>query len=331
MEHDNGYKLLFSEPEMVIDLLKGFVGGAWLEQCDFSSLEKVSGSYVTDDLRSREDDIIWRIRMDDAHKGSSGWLHIYLLLEFQSTVDLFMAVRIQAYTALLCQDIIRAQNLKAGDKLPPILPIVLYNGKQRWQAPVQLGELIHPLPAGLERYNPKLGYLLLDEGSFSKDDLSGLKNLVAALFLLENSRTRQDITDVFLKLIDWFKAPGQESIRRTLIVWLNRVLLPNKAPNIHFAEFIDFQEGVTMLSETIDEWGKGLKAEGEAKGLAEGLAKGLAKGEAKLFLRLLTKRFGAVNPDLQEKIQTASPEQIEAWTDDIFQAGSPEELLTRTL
>ncbi len=45
MSHDNSYKLLFSHPEMVIDLLKGFVKETWVEQCDFATLEKVSGSY----------------------------------------------------------------------------------------------------------------------------------------------------------------------------------------------------------------------------------------------------------------------------------------------
>lgn len=32
---------------------------------DFSTLEKVSGSYVTNRLRDREDDIIWRMRWGD--------------------------------------------------------------------------------------------------------------------------------------------------------------------------------------------------------------------------------------------------------------------------
>ena len=95
MIHDNSYKLLFSHPEMVADLLKGFVKEPWVGQCDFTSLEKVSGSYVADDLRDREDDIIWKIRWGDE------WLYVYLLLEFQSSVEHFMAVRIAGYIALL--------------------------------------------------------------------------------------------------------------------------------------------------------------------------------------------------------------------------------------
>ena len=62
MDHDQSYKLLFSHPEMVTDLLRGFVREEWVEHLDFGSLEKVSGTYVADDLREREDDVSWRIR-----------------------------------------------------------------------------------------------------------------------------------------------------------------------------------------------------------------------------------------------------------------------------
>ena len=195
MSHDHSYKLLFSHPEMVVDLLKGFVQEEWVSQCDFSTLEKVGGSYVTDDLREREDDLIWRIRWGEE------WLYVYLLLEFQSTVDHFMAVRIMGYLALLYQDLIRAEKLGVQDCLPPVLPLVLYNGERRWNAPVNLEALIYPAPLELEKYRPKLSYLLLDEGRIAVQDLSGIKNLVAALFQLETSRSDEDLRVVVRNLL----------------------------------------------------------------------------------------------------------------------------------
>ena len=62
MDHDQSYKLLFSHAELVADLLRGFVCEDWVKALDFTSLEKMSSSYVADDLRSREDDVIWRVR-----------------------------------------------------------------------------------------------------------------------------------------------------------------------------------------------------------------------------------------------------------------------------
>ena len=96
MEHDHAYKLLFSHPQLVADLLRGFVREDWVQQLDLSSLEPVSGHYVSDDLREREDDCIWRVRWGQT------WLYVYLLLEFQSGIDPFMAVRIMTYLGGCC-------------------------------------------------------------------------------------------------------------------------------------------------------------------------------------------------------------------------------------
>ena len=51
--HDSGYKQLFAFPTMVEDLLRGFVREAWVDDLDFTTLERKNGSYVTDDLRER--------------------------------------------------------------------------------------------------------------------------------------------------------------------------------------------------------------------------------------------------------------------------------------
>ncbi|NWO07434.1 MAG: Rpn family recombination-promoting nuclease/putative transposase, partial [Alteromonadaceae bacterium] len=144
--HDHSYKLLFSHAEMVKDLLTGFVKEEWVKQLDYSTLEKVSGSYITDELRDREDDVIWRVRWGD------GWLYVYLLLEFQSTVDKYMAVRVMSYLGLLYQDLIRQKSLTPSGKLPPVLPIVLYNGDKKWSAARNVESLIETIPGGLEQY-----------------------------------------------------------------------------------------------------------------------------------------------------------------------------------
>ena len=86
MLHDPGYELLFSHARMVEDLLRGFVPEDWGQGLDFTSLEKVSASTVSDDLRERDNDVIWRVRWNGPH-GEGHWLYVYLMLEFQSRVD----------------------------------------------------------------------------------------------------------------------------------------------------------------------------------------------------------------------------------------------------
>lgn len=140
--HDSGYKLLFSHPRLVQDLITGFVQPDWLNSIDFNTLEPYKASFVTDDLRQRHDDSIWRLKFKET------WLYLYLLLEFQSSDDYFMANRVMTYVGLLYQDIIHAESLSKGDCLPPVLPIVLYNGLSNWSGPLNTAEKLLPATSG---------------------------------------------------------------------------------------------------------------------------------------------------------------------------------------
>ena len=242
-EHDKSYKKLFSHPQMIQDLLQGFVAEPWVEQVDFSTLETVKDSFVSDDWRERHDDIIWRVRW------GKKWLYVYLLIEFQSTIDNFMAVRIMVYIGLLYQYLIETQKFKATDKLPPVLPLVIYNGSKRWEVAFELSELIETVPGGLEKYRPQLRYLLIDEGAYGESQLTPLmKNLVAAIIRLENTRTRDNekevavaIKEVLVLLMDLLKDSELAPLRRDIVTWLLRVLLPKMYPISQFQKLQNYR------------------------------------------------------------------------------------------
>jgi predicted transposase/invertase (TIGR01784 family) len=324
MSHDHSYKLLFSHPEMVADLLRGFVHEDWVAQLDFGSLEKVSGSFVADDLREREDDVIWRARWGDQ------WLYVYLLLEFQSTVDPFMAIRIMVYVGLLYQDLIRTQPLKPGERLPPVLPIVLYNGERPWNAAEDIGDLIAEVPGGLERYRPSLRYLLLDEGRYPDSELAGLRNLAAAVFRIENSANHEALQRALDALIGWLQAPEQESLRRSFVVWLNRVVLSSKLPGVEFPELNDLREIRNMLAERVKDWSRAWKQEARAEGREEGrkvgrqegLEEGQKQGEFTMLVRLLELRFGPLDETARNRLDGADAETLLRWGERVLTAST---------
>ena len=131
----------------------GFIPDDWLHGLDYSTLEKVPGSYVSDDFQQREDDIIWKVKVGE------DWVYLYLLIEFQSRVDKYMALRIMVYIGLLYQDLIKRGDVLAEARLPPILPIVLYNGKQRWTSVTDVADLIPVVPGLVEQFKLTLsGY-----------------------------------------------------------------------------------------------------------------------------------------------------------------------------
>ncbi len=311
-EHDNAYKFLFSHARMVEDLLKGFVREQWVGQLDFATLEKVNGSYVSDDLRGREDDVIWRVRWGEE------WLYVYLLLEFQSSVDQWMAVRIMTYVGLLYQDLVRTGQIDSAAKLPPVLPVVLYNGEASWNAATDIGLLVQDIPGGLGRYRPRLRYLLLAERDFRDEDLESLNNLVAALFRLENSRNPEQLLQVVTSLLQWLGEPGQDSLRRAFTVWFGRVLFP-----AHFAEenqpaIEELHEVKTMLAERVKEWNR----QSMEKGMQKGLQQGLRQGARQILVRQLETKFGTIPNEIAHRLEQADEEQIMQWSERILTADS---------
>lgn len=54
MDFDGAYKTLFSNPEMIENLLRHFVQEDWVNHSDFSTLERVNASFVGDHLVRRQ-------------------------------------------------------------------------------------------------------------------------------------------------------------------------------------------------------------------------------------------------------------------------------------
>jgi hypothetical protein len=288
--HDDSYKLLFSHAAMVADLIRGFVREDWVSGLDLSTLEKVGGHYVSNDLRHRESDMVWRVRW-----GGERWLYVYLLLEFQSTVDPYMAVRLMTYVGLMYEDLIRQRALPSSGRLPPVLPLVLYNGYVRWGAALDVAELVEELPAGLERYQPRLQYFLLDEGRLAQQDLES-RNLAAALFQLEQSSSPQDIERVVVALLEWLK--GEGDLQRAFAVWLVRVLLPARLPGIEIPGLMDLQEIKSMLAERVMEWTHQWEQSGVEKARKEDLA-----AVRKVLVQQLMARFGPLPEGAQKRLE----------------------------
>lgn len=333
--HDQGYKSLFSHAQMVRDLLLGFVPQNWVKDLDFSTLEKYNDSFISDDLNERFDDVIWRIRF----RGQ--WLYVYLIIEFQSKPDAFMAVRLLTYIGLLYQDLIKAdETIRKRKRLPPVFPLVLYNGSTSWKAAQSLAELIEPMPEDLQAWQPSLCYKLIEERAYPDEALASLKNLVAILFRLENSKEIDQIARIIATLAPWVQEPENEGLRRAFVEWLNRIFLPARLPGQKIGPMHDLIEVQTMLAERVKEWTRQWKQEGFEKGEKKGREKGIREGrqagrqegrqegrkegESELLKRLLTKRFGVLPVWVVTKLENASTEQLEVWAERVFDAASLE-------
>lgn len=54
------YKQLFSHPEIVRDLVAGFLPAGWARQLEVGAFERVNASYTSDEGKARHEDVVWR-------------------------------------------------------------------------------------------------------------------------------------------------------------------------------------------------------------------------------------------------------------------------------
>ena len=347
--HDTAYKQLFSHPDMVRDLLRAFVPGTWVGDADFSTLTAVPASFVSDSNAptQRHADLVWKLRL------RSSWVYVYLMLEFQSRPDRLMALRMLVNQGLLYQALAREGHSGEQVKLPPVLPVVLYNGEALWQAPLALEDLLAAPADGLEQFLPRSRYVLLDAQRLALHQSWPVRNLAAALFRLESRRTPDDMRQVVEALLEWLDEETQDALRRAFAHWIKHLLRAHM-PAAEFDHVSALQEIRIMLADRIDEWFREAAAKGEREGLRRGFSQGIQEGRQKgrqegrqeglqkglqeglqeglglgqregqlLSLeRILCKRFGPVPAHIKARWQAADLAQIGVWIDRSIDAAS---------
>ena len=272
---------------MVQDLLRGFAARDWSGDLDLASLTPLPASFVSRDLRQRHGDLVWRVRFKDDR-----WLYVVLLLEFQSAVDRSMAVRMLTYTGLLYQKLIADGVLREHGGLPPVLPVVIYNGRRPWTAPADVSALIASGGgAALSRYQPSQRYFLLDEGRVGGADLpSG--NLVSALIALETNPDRVRAAALIEPLIELLQKQDDEELTAAFTEWVTQVLLPRRFRGSVSGPLPRLEEVRAMLAETVQEWTAEWVEQGREEGREQGIEQGRAEERA-LLCRQAARKFDA--------------------------------------
>ena len=137
---DPAYKILFSQPRMVEDTLRGYVAPDWYRELDFSTLVRMNAEYIGPELYNRIGDMLWRVGFSEGSPLGEPPLangerpYLLVLFEFQSAVDPDMAWRMHEYVYLLQRHQRGNGTLKAEGREPPVLAVVVYNGDRPWTA-----------------------------------------------------------------------------------------------------------------------------------------------------------------------------------------------------
>jgi hypothetical protein len=244
-----------------------------------------------------------------------------------------MALRMQVYVGLLYQDLVKRHELAPPARLPPVLPVVFYNGETAWNASEELRHLIAAGPDELESYQASQRYLLIDQHSIEPAALIGVQNLVAALFRIELSDSPQVLRSVLETLVAWLAGEEQASLRRSIADWICR-LQQREMRGETISEVKRLLEGEAMgerYQRKYATWADAIEDAGLQKGLARGREEGREEGKLLGYRvalkRLLAQRFGPVPAAAAMRIDEATEAEVERWVSGMLEAGSIDALL----
>ena len=242
MDNDTTFKRIFSYRIMVRELLDWFVGRLLggreiVDSLDLGKLRRASEQTVggsPDDLHRFAADIVWEAPfLESPDPDPKAWLELMLLWEFQRTPDHLMSLRVRNYVDGHHLDASRARARRFGatDRLPPVLPIVIYTGRERWTSARRVIDLVSPEPDA-EPERPDLssrrrglfagdGYLLLDIRRLGADDFDQ-DNAVSLLAELTNPRLEGATTGRLAGRLLEHLAGEDPDLSKVLFEWIRQ-------------------------------------------------------------------------------------------------------------
>ena len=110
--HDRYFREIFSDPDVVQDLLRNYLPPAAVETLDLTTLTLQQDSFVDEELRQHYTDLLYTVQQQ-----SGAPAHVYILLEHKSYADRLTSFQLLRYLVRVWETVAKTE---PGDHLPPI-------------------------------------------------------------------------------------------------------------------------------------------------------------------------------------------------------------------
>ena len=219
--HDHFFRKMMSDKTVACTFFEEHLPKDVLAVIDLTSLELQSSSYIDDMRKESIADMLFKTVVD----GHIAYL--YLLVDHQSRPDELMPFRLLKY---LCNAI--DQNLRetGSKRIPLILPIVVYHGKQPWNYSNAINDLVDAPRELVEAYFLKPFTLLdlskIDDAELKRKTWAGVMELTMKHIF---ARDMLPILKEIIPLINHLAQSDGKMLAETVLTYiLDRAELSNK-------------------------------------------------------------------------------------------------------
>ena len=196
---DVNNRIIFKNHTLCAQFLRDYIGLDIFKNVRPEDIVDVTEKYQKYLGISFDTDTVKRVHI----RGMEGDMPMYLisLIEHKSDVDYNVIMQLLQYMTCIWHDYevtMKNNNLgnaKSKDFLyPPILPIVYYEGKRRWSAPMSLGKRIF-MSDVFSAYVPDFTYKLINLHEYTNDELLSHEDEMSFLMMLNKIQSVDDFTE----------------------------------------------------------------------------------------------------------------------------------------
>jgi predicted transposase YdaD len=200
--HDKLFKSSFGERDTAEAFFRRHFPPAIVALIDWSILKLESGSFVDDELRASESDLLYRVALRATGKESTATeAYVYLLFEHQRREDRWIALRLLTYQTRIWQKHRAAHPMSLA--LPPILPMVLAQNNQAWSIAPRFHALFDLRSetgdfggSPLSRYVPEFTFGLIQLATLPFKEIAGTALGTITLRVLKAERTGELMSEL---------------------------------------------------------------------------------------------------------------------------------------
>ncbi|MBP7964208.1 MAG: Rpn family recombination-promoting nuclease/putative transposase [Caldilineaceae bacterium] len=277
--HDKLFRTVFSDPDEAESFLRAYLPSSVTERLAWETLALVETSFVDESMAESESDLLYTVRV----KESGQPVHLYILFEHQSKPDRWMRFRLLKYMCRIWDESFKAEQVQ--QELIPILPLVFYQGKARWNYSIEFADLF-PESERDHDFLPRFTHHLIDQSGASPDQIQGAQKARIAQLLLMAAFQKfvQKALAQAAQLIAQVERTGGIDYVKVFVIYL--AATQERQTVQSFAEAINRyteNRGGEMLT-----YAEELLQEGEIKGKQEGLQEGEIKGKIEMIESLLS-------------------------------------------
>lgn len=217
------FKLIFENKQLLCEFLNSFID---IKELNGINPEDIEDANENLEIQYRKNCVLKQIRLKGHNKEP---VFIMCLYEYQIENQYLIGFDVLEYMVLLWESYIQkvgAEEQKGNKnavysenenfKLPPIVPIIIYEEKESLTSDIYLLEKLLTSIIFDKKYIPQFKYETVNLNNYKKEDLLKLNNMISLIFLISKIESLEELVSLKQLPKEYFENMMRDAKKETL-------------------------------------------------------------------------------------------------------------------